>query len=186
MYSRICIFGRPGSGKSTFALKVHTRTGIPLIHLDRFFYTSNWAERDYQEFLTIQQGTVNTNRWIIDGNSLKSLEIRYSHAQICLYFNYPRWVCLWRLIKRIFSKNSLIKDRAEGCQENLRWRLIKYMWTFESRQNNRLVHLIAMLRARYPHVQFIEIRNDDELKKVAKLFECVKKVKKAKVRTNQK
>lgn len=58
MYSRICIFGRPGSGKSTFALKLHQQTGTSLYHLDKYFYTANLAERDYQEFLTIQEALV--------------------------------------------------------------------------------------------------------------------------------
>jgi hypothetical protein len=64
----------------------------------------------------------------------------------------------------------MIVDRAKGCREELRWRLIKYMWTFEYRQNNRLMHLIAELRMRYPQVKFIEIHNDDELKKATELF----------------
>lgn len=173
MYSRICMFGRPGSGKSTFALKLHTKTGIPLVHLDRYFYTSNWAYCDYQKFLNIQESVVNREQWIVDGNSLKSLEMRYARTQVCLYFNYSRWLCLLRLIKRLFTKNPAIEDRAEGCSENLRWKLIKYMWTFESRQNNRLMHLMADLRMKYPHVVFIEIRNDEELKKASALFDVV-------------
>jgi adenylate kinase family enzyme len=47
-YIRICIFGRPGSGKSTFAHKLHLKTGLPLYHLDRYFFVANWVERDYQ------------------------------------------------------------------------------------------------------------------------------------------
>lgn len=175
MYSRICIFGRPGSGKSTFALTLHHKTGIPLIHLDRYFYTANWVERDYQEFLTELRSMVSAEQWIIDGNSLKSFEIRYAHAQVVLYFNYPRWICLRRLIKRIFAKDPAIKDRAQGCPENLSWRLLKYMWTFESRQDNYLIHLLAELKVKYPQVKFIEIRNDEELKRVAELFGMAQK-----------
>ena len=170
MYSRICVFGRPGSGKSTFALDHHQKTAMPLHHLDRYFYTANWVERDYQEFLSIQQDLVNQNTWIIDGNSLLSLEMRYARAEICLYFNYPRWLCLLRMVKRYFSKDAAIKDRAEGCAENMRWRLIKYMWTFEQRKNNRIIHLIKELRAQYPRVVFIEIRNDHDLKQVKGLL----------------
>jgi len=168
-YSRICIFGRPGSGKSTFALALHHKTGLPLYHLDRHFYTNNWVERNYEEFLAIQQNIVNKDQWIIDGNSLKSLEMRYARAQVCLYFNYPRLLCLWRLLRRRFSKNRAIEDRAEGCQENIRWSLITYMWNFESRLNHRFIHQLADLRLRYPEVKFIEIRNDNDLKNLSLL-----------------
>jgi len=34
-FSKVMIFGRPGSGKSTFALALSQKTGLPLHHLDR-------------------------------------------------------------------------------------------------------------------------------------------------------
>ena len=88
--TRIMIFGCPGSGKSTFALTLHQAAGIPLYHLDKYFYTTNWFERDYAEFLAIQQSLIDTKSWIIDGNCLKSLAMRYKKADLILYFNYPR------------------------------------------------------------------------------------------------
>lgn len=170
MYSRICIFGRPGSGKSTFAIKLHKQTGLPVYYLDRYFFTVNWAKRDYEEFLAIQEDLVAQDTWIIDGNSLQSLEMRYARAQICLYFNYSRWLCLLRLIKRSFVKDCAIQDRAEECRERISWSLVKYLWTFEYRLDNRLAHQLADFKVRYPQVKFIEIRNDADLKKVYKLL----------------
>lgn len=171
MYSRIYIFGRPGSGKSTFALKLRNYTNLPLYHLDKYFYIANWIKRDYQEFLSIQQNIVNQKNWIIDGNSLQSLEMRYSKADLCLYFNYSRWLCLLRLFKRQFFKDPAIKDRAEGCAEKTSWNLIKYMWTFEYRLDKRIIKQITDLKIKYPHVKFIEICNDKDLKKISDLFE---------------
>lgn len=114
-YSRIMIFGRPGSGKSTFSLKLHKMFGLPLYHLDRFFYIENWTERNYQEFLDMQQRMVVNDRWIIDGNNSKSLEVRYERASLCLYFNYSRWLCYVRILKRLFIKDKALKDRAAKC-----------------------------------------------------------------------
>lgn len=170
MYSRICIFGRPGSGKSTFAFKLHQKIGLPVYYLDQFYFKENWAKSDYQQFLAMQHDIVDQNQWIIDGNCLKSLQIRYERADIVLYFNYFRLVCLFRLIKRLFSKDLAIKDRALGCKEALRWDLFAYMWRYEERMNYRVLNLISELRAQYPQVKFIEIHNDKELKEVWKLF----------------
>ena len=97
------IFGRSGSGKSTFAHDLHKITGLPLYHLDKYFFTRNWVERDKQEFLDIQQSIVDTHFWIIDGNSIKSLEMRYRRADLVLYLNFPRWLCYIRVFKRIFD-----------------------------------------------------------------------------------
>lgn len=162
MFRRLMILGRPGSGKSTFAQELHCKTGINLYHLDSYFYVENWVERDTKAFLQIQQGLVNQDCWIIDGNSVRSLEMRYAYADVALYFNYPKWLCLYRLLKRRFFKNPYIQDRATNCPEILRWKLITYMWTFE----NRVCASLKDLQQRYPHVQFIEIQNHKDLMRV--------------------
>ncbi len=164
--SRIMIFGRPGSGKSTFALTLHKITGLPLHHLDKHFFVNNWIERDTQEFLSIQESLVNEDKWIIDGNSIKSLEIRYSKAGLVLFLNYPRWFCYYRVLRRIFSKNLEIDDRAEGCHESVSCKLLKYMWSFDQRVEKPITYL----REKYPAVRFIEIKNTDALHKTKSYF----------------
>ena len=153
------IFGPPCSGKSTFANTLHKTTGLPPHHLDKHFFTKNWIERDTQEFLKIQQSIVDTNSWIIDGNSIKSLKMRYSRADLVLYLNFPRWLCYIRVFKRIFDKSTEIDDRAAGCRDSTSWKLLEYMWTFDQRVEKP----IKYLREKYPEVPFVEIDNDKEL-----------------------
>ncbi|MCX7352934.1 MAG: 50S ribosome-binding GTPase [Proteobacteria bacterium] len=160
------IFGRPGSGKSTFTNALHKTTGLPLHHLDKHFFTKNWIERDTQEFLKIQQSIVDTNSWIIDGNSIKSLEMRYRRADLVLYLNFPRWLCYIRVFKRIFDKSIEIDDRAEDCPEKASWRLLKYMWTFDQRVEKPITYL----REKYPNAKFVKISNDWDLSKIELSF----------------
>lgn len=156
MTKHIMIMGRSGSGKSTFALRLHNKTKIPLYHLDKHFFCENWVERDYNEFLSIQDTLVNQSSWIIDGNSTKSFELRYRLADVCLYFNFPRRICYWRVFKRLFYKDPLIDDRAPQCNERVSWALLKYMWGFEK----RVAPLLSKLRTDYPNVMFIEVHSD--------------------------
>ncbi len=154
------IFGVSGSGKSTFATNLCNALSLaPLYHLDKYFFTNNWVERDYEEFLSIQQSFVDQDAWIIDGNAIRSLEMRYSKADMVLYFNYPLWLCYYRVFKRRLVKNSGIADRAFGCDERISLKLLKYMWTFGARVNAKIMYL----RDKYPKVKFVEIKNDDEL-----------------------
>ncbi len=172
MFTRIMIFGKPGSGKSTFALKLHEKSGIPLYHLDRCFYATNWVERDYVEFINMQRQIVDQNSWIIDGNNLQSLELRYKRAHVAIYFNYQLIICLWRLFKRrLLGRRINIDDRAEGCTETVRWSLIKYTWAFEKSIKSR--GNIDVLRKRYTHVKFAEANGYGDLKKVLELFDLV-------------
>lgn len=161
---RIMIFGIPGSGKSTFSLQLESLLHIPLYHLDRYFFIQGWKPRDYDEFLKIQESLLETDSWIIDGNATKSLETRFKNADVAFYFRFNRLLCLWRIFKRLAFKDHRISDRAEGCKEIVRWKLISYLWGF----NERVKESILELREKYPHVQFYEMRKNADLKKVIK------------------
>jgi adenylate kinase family enzyme len=158
---RIMIFGRPGSGKSTYALKLQQKLGLPLYHLDRYFFIDNWVERDEQEFLALQKELVDQDAWIIDGNCTASLEMRYQRAQLCLYFNYPKALCYFRIFKRRFKKDEAILDRPSGCKEKLRLKFLSYIWNFDKRAAVK----IAYFQQKYPQVKFIEIKSDEDLQK---------------------
>lgn len=93
VFNKIMIFGLPGSGKSTFATKLAQFLNLPIYHLDKHFYVENWIERDYQEFLDIQQSFVDRASWVIDGNAMKSLEMRFQKADVAIYFHYSVFVC---------------------------------------------------------------------------------------------
>jgi adenylate kinase family enzyme len=158
------VFGRPGSGKSTFSVQLGEDLSLPVYHLDRYFFKEKWVPQEQEVFLHIQQGLVAQEKWIIDGNALSSLGMRYARAHVALYFSYPRLLCLWRLFKRLFHRDKRIQDRAEGCPEQVRWPLIKYMWGFEE----RVAPALGKLRQDYPHVQFYKIKNNKDLKDILK------------------
>lgn len=160
--NRIAIIGRPGSGKSTLSLFLSEKLNIPVYHLDRYFYVANWIERDYFEFLELQQEIIDQEKWIIDGNNLKSLHRRYERADIIIYFNLPKHLCYWRVFKRRFLNHRNRPDRPVSCSERLHWKFLKYMWSFDDRLNP----ILNWVRAEYPDAQFIEIKNDTDLQKL--------------------
>jgi adenylate kinase family enzyme len=160
------IFGLPGAGKTTFALKLSHQLNLPIYHLDKYFFIENWVERGKIAFLNDQKEMVKQERWIIDGNALGSLEIRYARADLVLYFCPPRPLCLSRLIKRRFFKDLSIQDRADGCAEQLKWPLVHYMWTFD----HRVQPLIHRLQHKYPKIPFYRIRSPNDLGRLESLF----------------
>lgn len=165
MYSRICIIGRPGSGKSRLAYLLHKKLNISVYYLDLLKFQNNWVKCSDEDFARKQQEIITQDRWIIEGCGLRSLEMRYKASEICIYLNYSRWLCLFRFCKRVlFGQDKNIHDVPKGCKETLSWDVIKYLWTFESRNNYFILHLLKKLQSEYPQTKFIEINSDHELK----------------------
>lgn len=115
-------------------------------------------KRDKEEFLSIQKGFVDQDQWIIDGNAMSSLDMRYGRAEVALFFCYPKITSLSQTVRRLVHKNPDIQDRAEGCREAVHWNLVTYLWTFEK----RFSPLIDRLRNQYPKALFFKITNDQE------------------------
>ncbi|MBS0623468.1 MAG: DNA topology modulation protein [Verrucomicrobia bacterium] len=157
--SKVMIFGRPGSGKSTFATQLAKKYHLPVHHLDRHFFVANWKDRDYKEFLDIQQQLVMTPKWVIDGNAMRSLETRFQQADVAIYFHFNVWRCLWRMLKRVSQKDWDIPDLADGCSKTIRWKLISYMFNF----HKRYYPFIQELRIKYPYVQFHIFKTDKDV-----------------------
>lgn len=155
---RIMIFGIPGSGKSTFSLKLSCLLNLPRFHLDKYFFVSGWQERNYEEFLQIQKELVDQDSWILDGNATRSFEIRFQRADTVIYFRFNRILCLWRIFKRLLHKHPDISDRAEGCSEKIHFHLIRYLWGFPQ----RVKQSIEDLRLKYPQAKFYEFQNDKQ------------------------
>jgi GrpB-like predicted nucleotidyltransferase (UPF0157 family) len=84
--------------------------------------------------------------------------MRFSKADTVIYFHFNRMLCLWRIFKRLIHKHPHISDRAEGCTENIRFRLIKYLWGFPQ----RVKHSIEELRLKYPEAKFYEFQKDEQ------------------------
>lgn len=143
---RIMIFGRPGGGKSTFARELGKTHNIPVYHLDKYFYTNHWEEQPPQVFLQKQAALIAQESWILEGNAIHSLEMRYRKADCIIMLNAPRWLCLIRIFKRRFFKDKTLDDRADNCPEQITYKYIKYMWLFK----DRITPLLQELSHKYP------------------------------------
>jgi adenylate kinase family enzyme len=154
---RIMIIGRPGSGKSTFAVRLKQLIHLPIVHLDKYYFEQNWVPLPQQTFFVLHQEFIAKPLWIIEGCSTKTYEHRYARATMCIYLNTSKWTCLYRLFKRFFIRHPEIDDRALGCKESVSWSLIKYLWHFD----NKVKPILQKLQQNYPQVKWIEIKSDE-------------------------
>ena len=91
---RIIVIGCPGSGKTTFALALHDKTGIPLYHLDTMFWNADKSTVEKEVFLERLVSALKKDSWIIDGNYASTMPLRLQACDTVFFLDYPTDVCL--------------------------------------------------------------------------------------------
>jgi adenylate kinase family enzyme len=128
---RVLIIGSPGAGKSTFATQLAEKTNLPLIHLDREFWQPGWVQTPADEWRQKVADLTTGENWIIDGSYDGSLDIRLPRADTVIFLDFPRYLCLWRITKRIFTGFGKVRsDMADGCPEQLDIGFFKWAWNY--------------------------------------------------------
>lgn len=95
LMSKILIIGCPGSGKSTLSRKINEYLNLPFLYLDMIFHRADRTTAENDEFDNKLKSFINTHdKWIIDGNYKRTLDIRLSHADTVIWLDYPVDLCL--------------------------------------------------------------------------------------------
>jgi adenylate kinase family enzyme len=84
----ILVVGSGGAGKSTFARKLGEL---------------GWTQTPTAEWKGLVTQLVDTPEWIMDGNFGGSLVLRVPRCDVVVFFDFPRLVCLWGVVKRRFQ-----------------------------------------------------------------------------------
>ncbi len=103
---KIIIIGCPGSGKSTFARKLSKHTNIPLYYLDMLWHKPNKTTISRNEFDYNLNKILQKDRWIIDGNYQRTLEIRIKKCDTIFLLDFPLNICLSGVQTRIGKKRA--------------------------------------------------------------------------------
>ncbi len=159
--NRIAIIGSSGSGKSTFANKLGKKLNRPVIHLDKEYYMSDWKEKFpvKSDWLEFQRKLVAGDEWIIDGNYRSSIAIRLGRADTVIFFDFSKWLCLWRAFKRVFNREQPF-DKPDGMRERISWELIKRVVVYPTEEIYRI------LEGYKRSAKIIVVKNDKEVRKL--------------------
>lgn len=129
------VIGSPGSGKSHFSTELSYRTGLPLFHLDRSYWSGDvgkWQPDDAQRFVEWQYRTIEDDQWIFDGNYNGTLNLRLSHADTVFCFELSRLVCLFNYFRRLifYPLQPRLENKGKP-RERYDPKFIKYIWNFK-------------------------------------------------------
>lgn len=98
---KVIVIGCPGSGKTTFAEKLHNLTGLPLYYLDAIWHKPDKTHIPREQFDERISEIFLEPEWIIDGNYKRTIEMRLQECDTVFLFDLPTEVCLQGVTDRI-------------------------------------------------------------------------------------
>lgn len=141
--NRIIVIGSPGSGKSTLSKKLAKKLDLPLIHLDKLFWTSGWVGVSREEFDKKLLEEMKKDKWIMDGDYLRTLPMRLEKSDMVIYFDYSTALCLFRVIKRVIKLHGKTRsDMGNNCPERVDFEFLKYVWNYRKTKRQKTLELL--------------------------------------------
>src|SRR4051812_38243430 len=100
---RVLVIGCSGGGKSTVARRLGELLGVEVIHLDKVLWKPGCKLVGPHEEPGEIEDLLERPRWVIDGNYTASLPMRLMRADTVVVVDFPRVVCLGRVMKRLWQ-----------------------------------------------------------------------------------
>lgn len=140
---RIMIIGCGGSGKSTLARQMGVKLDIPVVHLDKLFWTPGWVSLPQEVFDKLHREAIAGEKWIIDGNFNRTIPERLERCDTVIYLDFSRAACLLGVAKRILTTYGTVRqDMGEGCPERIDLDFLKWVWNFNKNKREKNYRLL--------------------------------------------
>ncbi|MGH6992968.1 MAG: hypothetical protein ACRED8_08855 [Caulobacteraceae bacterium] len=141
---RLMVVGCSGAGKSTLARRLGDRLDLPVFHLDSLFWKPGWKESDREEFRARIAEAAAGEKWIFDGGYITHAVPAFRRAELIIWLDLPRRVCLARAVARsIFGFGRVREDLAPGCPEKIDLGFYRYIWNWDRSNRPRLEAALA-------------------------------------------
>ena len=155
------VIGCGGSGKSIFSKRLHEITGIELIHLDKHYWQPNWVETKKDEWEKKVNQLSAKEEWIIDGNYGGTMDIRLNKADVVIFMDRTRWLCLYRIMKRLIRNYGKTReDMRDGCKERFSLEFMKYVYNYNKTRKPKILEKLSKLTS---IKEIVILRSDQEI-----------------------
>jgi len=142
--TRIEVIGCSGGGKSTLARRLAELLDLEFIGLDGLMFLPGWVQRPLEERLSIVADVTARPRRVVDGTWTSSADVRFNHADLVIWVDLPRHLCLWRVLKRWATYAGRNRpELPEHCPEKIDFEFLHYIWTFKRLKAPKLEAMLA-------------------------------------------
>ncbi len=162
--SKIIVIGCPGAGKSTFSRRLRDRTGLPLYYLDRIWHKADRTNITKVEFDEALADILHRNNWIIDGNYLRTLEMRLRACDTVFFLDLPAELCLAGAASRI----GTVREDLPWVETEFDPEFRQYILDFPKEQ---LPKIYDLLEKNKEHKRIHIFRSHEEMNRFDDFFE---------------
>ncbi|HXV01702.1 MAG TPA: hypothetical protein VG166_14510 [Caulobacteraceae bacterium] len=156
---RIAIVGCSGGGKSTLALAIGKRLGLPVIHLDNLFWKPGWTESTLEEMRPKVDAAAAGEAWVIEGNFTGASALRFARADTVIWVEPPIWLCLWRAFARmLLAFGTTRPDLAPGCPERFDLAFYRYILSWNRVTRPKMADALAKVA---PRARLVRLASDE-------------------------
>lgn len=118
MPERVIVYGVTGSGKTSLAERVSAATGIPWHAVDDLTWEPGWIMVPDDEQRRRIEAICAGQRWILDTAYAKWLDVPLARAEVIVALDFPRWVSLFRLMRRSVARAIDGRPICNGNRES--------------------------------------------------------------------
>lgn len=153
--SKIIVIGSPGAGKSVFSQKLKEITKLPLYHLDMLYHKADGSHISKEEFADKLKEILEKDKWIIDGNYQRTLEMRFKECDTVFLLDFPTDVCLEGAKSRVGKKRDDMPWVEEKLDENFKQTIITFA-------NEKLSQIYELLDKYKENINIIIFKSREE------------------------
>ncbi len=145
---KIIILGCPGSGKSTFAERLQSCTGLPLIHLDNIWWNADRTHIARDAFDKKLASVLSTEEWIIDGDYSRTYAARLQACDTVFFLDYGEAVCMDGIRARV----GQARPDMPWAEDVLDPALVKEVLAYGNVQRPAIMNLLRQYPDREAHI----------------------------------
>lgn len=121
------IVGASNAGKSTLAVALSEKLGLPAVHIDQLHHQpgTNFHPRPKDEFIALHENAVSSDAWIMEGNYTGLVARRLERATGVILISSSRWLRLIRYFKRVLAGPKHRLGAVEGSKEQINGEMIQ-------------------------------------------------------------